>query len=331
MDGRTAAERDRHKHKMINLVQSGLLIGGMAALVAVCGWVMFGPAGVPWVVVGVVAALSLRPAIPPDMIMRFYRAERLSHTAFPDGVEIVAALAARAELPAAPRLYYVPSTTLNAFAVGSPNDAAIAVTDGLLRTLTPRELIGVIAHEISHIRSNDLWIMNLADTISRVTALLSTLGQILLLLNLPLVVVGYATVPWLLVIVLIFAPSVVALLQLALSRTREYDADLDAVELTGDPVGLASALGKLENRVGRFWEEILYPGRRIPEPSVLRTHPSTEERIRRLMALRPPPAPPRAPRPVPIRVGFDNRARMIVPGFGTVVRAPRRHWTGLWY
>ena len=89
--------------------------------------------------------------------------------------------------------------------------------------------------------------------------------------------------PWLLVLTLALAPTFVSLLQLALSRAREFDADIDAAGLTGDPVGLASALDKLQRRQGSLWETILMPGGRIPDPSLLRTHPKTEERIVRLL------------------------------------------------
>ena len=120
---------------------------------------------------------------------------------------------------------------------------------------------------------------------SRLVSIASWLGQFLLLLNLPLIFAGAVYVPWHIVALLIFAPTLMALVQLGLSRTREYDADRAAAELTGDPEGLMRALSKLERRVGRFWEEIFLPGRRIPEPSLLRTHPSTESRIARLREL----------------------------------------------
>ena len=102
-----------------------------------------------------------------------------------------------------------------------------------------------------------------------------------------LVALGLVHVPWSVVVLLIFAPTLMALIQLGLSRTREYDADRVAADLTGDPEGLIGALGKLERRVGRFWEDIFLPGRRIPEPSLLRTHPPVESRIARLRALAP--------------------------------------------
>ena len=111
-----------------------------------------------------------------------------------------------------------------------------------------------------------------------------------------------------------------ALVQLGLSRTREYDADRAAAELTGDPEGLVRALVKLERRVGRFWEEILLPGRRIPEPSLLRTHPPTESRIRRLRDL-----VTGRTTPIPALVGYPT-AR--IPLGGT---PPRFHRLGLYW
>ncbi len=94
------------------------------------------------------------------------------------------------------------------------------------------------------------------------------------------------SVPWLAVAVLLAAPTVGGLLQMALSRTREFDADLGAAMLTGDPDGLASALVKLERMQGRRWESMVLPGGRTPDPSVLRTHPLTADRIARLNQLK---------------------------------------------
>ena len=236
--------------------------------------------------------------------------------------ETRAEIARRAGFPRTPSLYLVPSRVLNAFAVGTRDNAAIAVTDGMLRSLSLRELAGVLAHEISHIRNRDLWVMNLADTISRLTAVMSFLGMMMLIFLLPLILLGLVSFPVLLPVVLIFAPTVGNLLQLALSRTREYDADADAAELTGDPRGLASALAKMERLQGRLWETILFPGQRIPDPSLLRTHPPTQERIDRLLSIHPA-APP-------IDLPADGSGRG-PSGHAAVTGAPRRRWTGSWY
>jgi heat shock protein HtpX len=140
--------------------------------------------------------------------------------------------------------------------------------------------------------------------VSRFTSLLSTFGMITLFLNLPALFFGGGeTVPWVAVMLLLIAPTVGSLLQLGLSRTREYDADFGAVTLTGDPDGLAGALKKLEAAQKAHWEGMILPGGRIPDPSLLRSHPRTADRVARLMAMKQAaevPAAPAAP-DAPIR------------------------------
>ncbi len=318
------SEEQRRRHKLRNLLHSALLILGMVTILGVSAYALWGGAGVVWALIGAGLAFAFSPNIPPEWVMRMYRAVLLHPRDAPELHELLVTLARRAELPKVPRLYWIASPVLNAFAVGRREEAAIALTDGILRSLDMRELAGVLAHEISHIRNNDLWIMQLADTMSRFTSLLSYFGQLLLILNLPLLLVGRVGAPWLAVILLIFAPTIMALLQLALSRAREFDADLDAAGITGDPAGLASALGKLERYQGRFWEEILLPGRRIPEPSLLRTHPPTEERIRRLLSLYE--ARPEIAR----RISLPPRARL-PDRFAAAFGPPRYRWPGIWY
>jgi heat shock protein HtpX len=279
------SDEQRRTHKLRNGFHTLLLLGGILAILAACAWSLWGPNGIFWALLAGGASLFFAPDISPEWVMRMYRARPLSRDEFPGGYDMLQRLCQRAGLDRMPRLYYVRSNLLNAFAVGKPGSAAIAVTDGLLRRLTPREFQAVLAHELSHVRNGDLRIMSLADVLARLTSLMSWVGQLLLFINLPLILTGQEVIPWPLVLLLILAPTLVALLQLALSRAREYDADLDAAELTRDPKALASALLKLERYQGRYWEEILLPGRRIPEPSLLRTHPPTEERVRRLLQL----------------------------------------------
>lgn len=311
-------------HKLRNLLHSVLLVLGMALLVSLSAWALWGEEGVLWGLIAAAVAMALSPSVPPAVVLSLYRGRPLSRADLPAVFAGLDELARRAGLPATPRLYYLPSAMLNAFATGSRRAAAIGVTDGMLRNLNRRELLGVLAHEVSHIASGDLWIMNMADAMSRVTALLSYVGLFLLALNLPLIALGLVAVPWLLVLVLLLAPSMTSLLQLALSRTREFDADLEAARLSGDPEGLASALAKLERRQGRLWEGVLLPGRRVPDPSLLRTHPPTYERIRRLMQLRERRPVLAALRPAAAPVTLPRSWRPLSS-------APRHRWTGLWY
>jgi heat shock protein HtpX len=312
----------QQRHKLRNLVQSVILLGGMVGLLALCGWVLFGPDGVLGMALGGALALAFSPKISPGLVLRLYRARALVPPELPEVFAVLDRLARRAGLERRPKLYYIPSRMLNAFAVGLRQDAVIALTDGMLRNLTLRELAGVLAHEISHIRNNDLWLMGLADLVGRLTRLMTLLGLLLLVLAIPVWLSGAATLPWLVIPLLMFAPQLTTLLQLALSRAREYEADLDAAGLTGDPAGLASALAKLERFQRGIWEQILMPGYRLPEPSLLRSHPPTEQRIARLRELEG-----RAAAPAPM---LDDAVPW--PGERTwVARPPRGHVLGFWY
>ena len=283
-------EDRRRAHKLRNLAHSALLIIGLGTLTGVCAWLVWGFSGVIGAGTAMAVMLFWGPRVSPELVMRLYRARALDPGEAGPLHELVQTLSRRAELTAIPRLYVVPSPTPNAFAVGNPDKASIALSHGLLRKLNLRQLTGVLAHEMSHIANNDLWIMGLADSFNRLTQLLSYAAFALFLFNIPVVMMGGKGVPWIVVILLYIAPIVGSLLQMALSRAREYDADLEGAMLTGDPAGLAQALQKLENAHGHFWEEIVLPGRRMPQPSLLRTHPPTEERVRRLMSLKQGPA-----------------------------------------
>jgi heat shock protein HtpX len=314
---------ERRRHRLRNVAHTWLLILGSGALVALIAWILFGTAGLIWAAILTGVGLWSVGQVSPKMVLGLYRAHPLNARELPELHAIVRQLAMRAELPAMPELYYVPSRMMNAFAVGRPEDSAIAVTDGLLRGLNLRQVTGVLAHEMSHIRNGDLKVMALGDVLTRLTSLMSTLGLIALAFSLPAMLAAGMQIPWLAILLLIFAPTIGGLMQLALSRAREYDADLDAAGLTGDPQGLASALLTLERRQGRLWEGLLLPGSRLPDPSLLRTHPPTEERARRLMSLTPAPR-----RPIDVPAAWDEFAATAPP-----LRSPRFNWQrlGTWY
>jgi len=316
-------DRDRlASHRLENRLHGLLLISGMLVLLAVLGWAVAGVVGTA-ILLGfgaLVMVLGQRAA--PRMMLAMYRARRLAPRDAPELHGLVAELSRRAGLPATPQLFWVPSPIPNAFAVGRRERALVGVTDGLVRSMAPRELAGVLAHEIAHVRHDDLWVMGLADVLSRTTRLLSLLGQVLLLLNLPLVLLGRVVVPWTLVLLLVAAPTVSALLQLALSRTREFDADAEAARLTGDPRGLASALTRLERQARSTLLRVVLPEAGSSEPSLLRTHPTTAERVRRLLALEGIDLPHR-PAPPLGSVGLHDAF--------TAPRRPGWHWLGLYY
>ncbi|MGD8330263.1 MAG: zinc metalloprotease HtpX [Acidobacteriota bacterium] len=323
------SEQEFLSRRARNMVHSALLSSASLAFGGVIGWGFASWLGVPgiwglaWVGGAMLSFLLVGRQMSSRWVFRLYQARPLSRQQAPQLTAIVEELARRAELPHAPRLYYIASPMVNAFAAGTRGNAGIGVTHGILRNLDAREIAGVLAHEISHLAHGDLTAMGLADVTTRVANTVSWIGQIILIINLPLYLIGAETLPWLLIALMIFAPTISALLQLALSRSREFDADLSGAHLTGDPRGLASALKKMERLEGGFVERLLLPGRRIPEPSLLRTHPDTEERVRRLLALegiayQPPPAKERL---------SDSLERLPA----AVRRRPRWHASGLWY
>lgn len=278
-------ERARRAASARNAVHSAALVTGIGLIMGLCAYILWEGRGVLGTFAAVLALLFIGPRIAPEVVMRMFKARPLPPGRDEDLFEMVAELAQRAGLPTTPRIYIIPSHTLNAFAVGRPDSSSLAVTEGMLDTLERHELAGVFAHEISHVRNNDLWIMGLADIMSRLTQFMAYLAVILALLNLPLAILGQEHAPWMVIVLLYSAPAISSLMQLALSRTREYDADVEGARLTGDPRSLASALAKLERQQSQFWERILPSGGERHQPSVLRSHPGTQERIKRLLEL----------------------------------------------
>jgi len=281
-------------HVWANRLQSVLLVAVLLAIGAMAGRLLLGDLGL-WLAIGAgAAALLAEPAAGAGLTLRLYRARPLPPAAAPALWRTLESLARRAGLPAVPRPYYVASPSLNAFAVGQREASAVAVTDGLLQALDQRQLNGVLAHEVAHIAHGDLRVMNLAAQVGRLTSLFSLAGQFLLLLSLPsLLAEGWWRVDWLAIALLLFSPQIALLAQLGLSRVREFDADMKAAALTGDPAGLAMALASIE-RASRPWYARLLPHLAQAQPPWLRSHPETRQRIERLLAVRAPSAPPDA-------------------------------------
>ncbi len=312
-------------HKKQNALHTGLLFAGLAVLVAASSWLVFGLSGLAWSAVLLGLLLLTMPSMPPELLMRMYRARLVAPLPDDQLSELLDSLTERAQLPRRPALYVVPSMALNAFAAGKPDNAAIALTEGLLRRLTLREIAGVMAHELSHIRNNDLWVMGVADALTRMTQVMSFLAVFLAMLNLLAAIQGEQYVAWAAVFFLYLSPLLSNILQLGLSRTREYDADLEAAQMTGDPLGLAAALRRLENHTGRIWEDVMLPapGRRVAYPSILRSHPPTEKRIERLVALTAEPSLP--------PLVFSDRPLISLVGFGPVGMRPRIRFPGVYF
>jgi heat shock protein HtpX len=257
----------------------------MAALTGFVGYRIFGPTALVFAGIFGAGIAIAAPKLSPRMLVSSGRVRMLEYGDAPRLYGIVSELSRRAKLPEVPRLGYMESRLANAFTTGSKNDSAIVVSSGLLRRLNERELSGVLAHEIAHLRNGDLRLTALADAVRRITGLMSRAGLLFLFFSLPMIIFSPSySFPGGLILLLLAAPTLSMLLQFSLSRGREYNADLGAAELTGDPLGLASALEAIAYPTIRFMD-YYFPVRKQEEPSMFRTHPPTQERIRRLVEM----------------------------------------------
>lgn len=269
-----------HRHLARNRRDTALVLLGLAGLTGLAGWLLAGVMGAlaaPLLVVVVVAA---DPQASVAMLRAVYRARLLAPETAPELWSIHVELCRRAGLESVPPLFRIPSRGVMALSTGWGRHAAIALSDGALAAFAPGELVAVLAHEIAHIRAGDLKLLRLADAAGRLTHAVAAITLLLLALMLPSMAAN-GTGPNLgALTALVLAPIGCDLLRLWLSRTREFAADASAAQLCGSPDSLIAALARLE------------VGATSPRPlgwlRLIRTHPTTAERIDRLSDLAPP-------------------------------------------
>jgi heat shock protein HtpX len=271
------------RRRRANRVQSAAILLTLVGFAALTGLLIGGSDGLIFAA-GLAALFLIISATAGDELFRqAYGAVQATPAIAPDLVRVLTELGRRAGLPCTPTLYIVPSGILQALAAGNRNAPAIAVTSGLLHALPAREVAAVLAHEVAHIRHGDAFLMRLAAAAGIMTHAMATTGLFLLITYLPILQAAGVAVPWPAILLLVGAPLVSDLLQLSLSRRREFLADAGAVELTGDPVALATALRRIEVLQGDDWERSATRGWRWLH--WLRTHPTTRERLEGLAAL----------------------------------------------
>ena len=275
------------RQRRLNRFHSALIL---LSLVGLAGWTGLLVGGAEGLAIGAGTALAflVLDPMPGDLLFRrAFGAARLSPAQAPDLLATSAALARRAGLPRPPLLYLIPSPVLQAMAAGGREAPAVAVTSGLLRALSRRELAAVLAHEIAHIRHGDLLVLRLATAAATLTRGMAGLGALVLLAFLPTSwATGAVPAPLAVVLLLLAAPLLGDVLAQSLSRRRELLADAGAVELTGDVAALAEALARIRRRQGDDWERLASRGPRWLR--WLRTHPTLEERMAALRGMATP-------------------------------------------
>src|SRR6266540_5343961 len=190
--------RPRHllSHRTVNLLHTTILMAALLALLCVLGWFFAGVNGILFALFLSIIPLFVSIRLMPSLVLKMYKAEPLSADESPQLYSIIRALSARAGFSVMPRIYFINNKSALVFSVGEGKEGAIAVSASLLHLLTLLELVGVIWHEMCHIRNKDTVVMSFADVASRLTSLLSFTGQLLLVINLPLLLLGGQTLPW---------------------------------------------------------------------------------------------------------------------------------------
>jgi heat shock protein HtpX len=278
---------------MFNLMKTAILMAAITALFMALGSLLGGQQGMMIALVVAVGMNFFSYWFSDKMVLKMYNAQEVDEASAPQFYRMVRELAQRAEVPM-PKVYLINEDAPNAFATGrNPEHAAVAATTGILQVLSERELRGVMAHELAHVKHRDILISTVSATMA---------GAISMLANFALVFGGRNSEgrpanPIVGMLVMLLAPLAASLIQMAISRAREFEADRGGAEISGDPQALASALQKIQ----RYAQGIpMQAAERHPETAqmmimnplsggglrgLFSTHPATEERVEKLLAL----------------------------------------------
>ena len=278
---------------MFNMMKTAILMAAITALFMAIGGMVGGRSGMMLALVVAIGMNFFSYWFSDKMVLKMYNAREVDETSAPRFYAMVRELAQRAEIPM-PKVYLIDEAAPNAFATGrSPDHAAVAATTGIVNVLTERELRGVMAHELAHVKHRDILISTVSATMA---------GAISMLANFAMFFggrdsEGRPSNPIAGIAVAILAPLAASVIQMAISRAREFEADRGGAEISGDPAALASALDKIH----RYAQGIpLHAAEAHPETAqmmimnplsggglrgLFSTHPATEERVARLMEM----------------------------------------------
>jgi heat shock protein HtpX len=278
---------------MFNLMKTAILMAAITALFMAVGHLIGGRAGMMLALLFALGMNFFSYWFSDKLVLKMYSAREVDAQSEPYFYGMVQELAQRAGLPM-PRVYLIDEEAPNAFATGrNPDNAAVAATAGILRVLNHRELRGVMAHELAHVKHRDILISTVSATMAGAVSMLANFAMFFSGRDEE----GRPTNPLVGLLVALLAPLAASLIQMAISRAREFEADRGGAEISGDPRALASALEKIHAYASGI---PLAPAERHPETAqmmimnplsggglkgLFSTHPATEERVARLLAM----------------------------------------------
>jgi heat shock protein HtpX len=276
----------------MNYAKTGLLMAAMTGLFLAFGYLLGRETGMLMALVAAIAMNAFSYWNADKMVLRMNGARQVSADDAPELHAMVSRLAGNAGLPM-PKVYIIDTPQPNAFATGrNPENAAVAATTGLLRTLSPDEIEGVMAHELAHVQNRDTMIMAFTATIAGAISMLAQFGFLFGGRDRNSPVSGFAAIA-----LMILAPLGAMIVQMAISRTREYAADRRGAEISGKPLALASALNRIAGMAGRIENPraernpalahlfIINPLSGARADALFSTHPNTANRIAALQEL----------------------------------------------
>jgi heat shock protein HtpX len=278
---------------MFNLMKTAILMAAITALFMLIGRWIGGQAGMMLALVVALGMNFFSYWFSDSIVLKMYKAREVDDSSAPQFVAMVRELAQKAGIPM-PKVYLIDEDAPNAFATGrNPEHAAVAATTGIIRVLSARELRGVMAHKLAHVKHRDILISTVSATMAGAIGMLANFGMMLGGRGGD----GQRANPIAGIAVAILAPLAAGLIQMAISRAREFEADRGGAEISGDPAALASALEKIH----RYAQGIpMAAAERHPETAqmmimnplsagglrgLFSTHPATEERVEKLMAM----------------------------------------------
>ena len=276
---------------MFNLMKTAVLMAAITALFMLLGRMLGGPSGMMLALVVALGMNFFSYWFSDKIVLKMYKAREVDDSTAPQFVAMVRELATNAGIPM-PKVYLIDEDAPNAFATGrNPENAAVAATTGIIRVLSARELRGVMAHELAHVKHRDILISTISATMAGAIGMLANFATMFGGRG------GQRSNPIAAIAVALLAPLAASLIQMAISRAREFEADRGGAEISGDPAALASALDKIH----RFAQGLpMEAAERHPETAqmmimnplsagglrgLFSTHPPTEERVAALMAM----------------------------------------------